>query len=214
MADGGGGRQTSCSYDFKEPSARRAKGRAGDIRFKTSFRNTIYDAFKRRGWKETSSELDWDIHWCERDWMHETFDHVHLEHWQRVNHFRNDRELCRKDLLVKNLKRQRKQLEKEKRTREAVLYDFWPTTYVLPGDYALFAEEFKRKSGGAWIMKPIGKCQGRGIFLFSKLSQISQWKSTAGSRTTRMQRPTSCSGTSRTPIWWRGRSSICASTRS
>ena len=119
MADGGGGRQTSCSYDFKEPSARRAKGRAGDIRFKTSFRNTIYDAFKRRGWKETSSELDWDIHWCERDWMHETFDHVHLEHWQRVNHFRNDRELCRKDLLVKNLKRQRKQLEKEKRTREA-----------------------------------------------------------------------------------------------
>lgn len=25
-------------------------------------------------------------------------------------------------------------------------------------------------------MKPIGKAQGRGIFLFSKLNQISQWK--------------------------------------
>jgi len=167
-------RQTRCSLDYKDPSGR-SKGR-GEIRFKTSFRNTIYDAFQSRGWKETSSEMDWDIHWCERDWMFGTFDHVHLESWQRVNHYRNDRELCRKDLLVKNLKRQKKQLEKEKRTREAALYDFWPTTFVLPGDYALFAEEFKR-SGGAWIMKPIGSCQGRGIFLFTKLSQVSQWKS-------------------------------------
>ena len=33
------------------------------------------------------------------------FDQLHLESWQRVNHFRSDRELCRKDLLVKNLKR-------------------------------------------------------------------------------------------------------------
>jgi hypothetical protein len=26
-----------------------------------------------------------------------------------------------------------------------------------------------------WIMKPTGKSQGKGIFLFNKLSQISQW---------------------------------------
>jgi len=98
-----------------------------------------------------------------------------LESWQRVNHFRNDRELCRKDLMVKNLNRMKKQLQKEKR-KEAEQWNFWPTTFVLPGDYALFAEAFKRGNGGYWIMKPIGKSQGRGIFLFSKLSQISQWK--------------------------------------
>ena len=77
--------------------------------------------------------------------MYEKFDHVHLEHWQRVNHFRNDRELCRKDLLIKNLKRQRRLLEKEGRKDEARQYDFYPTTFVLPGDYALFVEEFKRQ---------------------------------------------------------------------
>ena len=147
--------------------------------------------------------MDWDVHWCDKEWMYETFDHVHLEHWQRVNHYRNTRELTRKDLLVKNLKRQRKQLLKDNRPREAALYDFWPATYVLPGDYALFAEEFKRSGANAgtwimkvrrvthargslgrpiqrtkpcctctWIMKPIGRSQGKGIFLFTKLSQV------------------------------------------
>ena len=28
-----------------------------------------------------------------------------------------------------------------------------------------------------WIMKPIGKSQGKGIFLFNKLAQVSQWES-------------------------------------
>lgn len=40
-----------------------------------------------------------------RDIAYDTFDTRHLLNWQRVNHFRNDRELCRKDLLVKNLKK-------------------------------------------------------------------------------------------------------------
>ena len=61
----------------------------------------------------SSSDLDWDFHWADREWVYEIFDSVHLDNWQRVNHFRNGRELCRKDLLIKNVKRMRKQLEKE-----------------------------------------------------------------------------------------------------
>jgi tubulin polyglutamylase TTLL9 len=45
----------------------------------------------------------------------------------------------------------------------------------LPSDYSIFVEEFK-KTGGVWIMKPIGKSQGKGIFLVNKLQQIAQWK--------------------------------------
>jgi tubulin polyglutamylase TTLL9 len=39
----------------------------------------------------------------------------------------------------------------------------------------MFVEEFKR-AGGIWIMKPIGSAQGKGIFLFSRLSEISEWR--------------------------------------
>jgi hypothetical protein len=40
---------------------------------------------------------------------------VHLHDWQRINHFPNHYELTRKDLLIKNLKRARKQLDREVR---------------------------------------------------------------------------------------------------
>ena len=39
---------------------------SGPIRFKTTFTNTIYEAMKRRGWKETNSDSDWDLIWAER----------------------------------------------------------------------------------------------------------------------------------------------------
>jgi tubulin polyglutamylase TTLL9 len=174
----------NCSFDYRDPH-RRSKNSQGApiIRFKTSFRNTVYDVMKKRGWKFTESDLDWDVHWAEREWMFEYFDHVHLEQWQKVNHYRNDRELCRKDLMMKNIKRKKRQLEREKRYEEAKNYEICPTTYTLPADYALFVEEFKtsmsRNGGGSqmWIMKPTGKAQGRGIFLFTKLKEINRWKS-------------------------------------
>ena len=83
--------------------------------------------------------------------------------------------------MIKNLKRFKKNLEKEGKLEEATSYNFFPLTYNLPTDYAIFFEEFKRSNSNSekslWIMKPIGKSQGKGIFLFNKIQQISQWKS-------------------------------------
>jgi len=59
----------------------------------------------------------------------------------------------------------------QERYAEAAQYNFFPQTFVVPSEYRMFVEEFKR-SGGTWIMKPIGKAQGAGIFLFNKLSQV------------------------------------------
>ncbi|CAD8087466.1 unnamed protein product [Paramecium sonneborni] len=153
-----------------------------NLKFKTSFRNCILEAFKRRLWKETDGD-DWDIMWAEKEWIHEVMDHTHLQPNQKINHFRNHYELTRKDLMIKNLKRYKKNLEREGKQEDANNYNFYPLTFHLPSEYPIFFEEFKRQSQNgdtktAWIMKPIGKSQGKGIFIFNKIQQISQWKNT------------------------------------
>lgn len=69
-----------------------------------------------------------------------------------------------------------RQLERNDSHVEASKYMFLPPSFVLPDDYGLFLEAFKRNPGEVWIMKPVGRAQGKGIFLFTKLSQISNWR--------------------------------------
>ena len=59
------------------------------------------------------------ILWVERDAIYEVLNHFHLQPHQRINHYRNHFELTRKDLMVKNLKRYKKTLEKEGKFDEA-----------------------------------------------------------------------------------------------
>ncbi|XP_050398528.1 probable tubulin polyglutamylase TTLL9 [Patella vulgata] len=147
------------------------------IRFKCSLQNTILDVLRLRpGWQEVTGDADWDFYWCDVWWMKETFDHAYLEEHMRLNHFRNHYELTRKNLMVKNLKRLRRQLEKESGKLEAQKCDFFPSTYELPSEYHIFVDEYRRNPGSIWIMKPIAKSQGKGIFLFKRLKDITDWK--------------------------------------
>ena len=157
------------------------------IRWRCHYRNTVHAAFASRpGWQELGKDEDghygatddsWDIVWSDRAWARDYITNVaKLSDAQHINHYRNNYELTRKDHMVKNLKRMRKSLEKEGRFDEAAQWDFFPTTYVVPQEYGLFYEEFKRNPDSTWIMKPVGSAQGRGIFLFTKLSQIAEWK--------------------------------------
>jgi len=158
-----------------------SRSRDGKTRFRTTFRNTIYDLFKSKGWTETESDTDWDVAWVDKDWIRENFLQQTLADHQRINHFPNHYELTRKDNLIKNLKRTQRGLQREGLNEEAAKYDFFPGTYVLPADYGLFVEEFKNHPAGTiWIMKPTGSAQGKGIFLFHKLQQINDWKKDSG----------------------------------
>ena len=82
---------------------------------------------------------------------------------QLLNHFPNHYELTRKDLMVKNIKRYKKEMDKasdpiaEKDDAGNYMHlDIIPMTYILPGDYTLFQEEFKKNGNSMWIMKPCG----------------------------------------------------------
>jgi len=67
-------------------------------------------------------------------------------------------------------------LTKEGRLEEAQKYNVCPTTFVVPQEYSMFVEEFKKHPGSTWIMKPVCRSQGAGIFLMTKLTQIQQWR--------------------------------------
>ena len=68
--------------------------------------------------------------------------------FQIINHFSNHYELTRKDLMVKNMKRYRRDLEREgnplaeKNEHGRYLYlDFIPTTFILPAGKSLVKAE-------------------------------------------------------------------------
>ena len=132
----------------------------------------------RRGWEMWDPEDgdDWDVYWASvhsARFLFSPESNVKLADHQRVNHFPNQQELTRKDLMAKNLRRHRKALERE--GRDASALDFVPMTYTLPNDLRLFAEEYKRCPNSTWIIKPSGRSQGKGIFLVNKLSQVKRW---------------------------------------
>lgn len=84
--------------------------------------------------------------------------------------------------MVKNIKRFKKDREKENdpiaekdEEGNSIYLDIIPLTYILPGDYNIFVEEFKKPNAGTWIMKPSGRAQGKGIFLVNKLTQLKKW---------------------------------------
>ncbi|XP_001363908.2 probable tubulin polyglutamylase TTLL9 isoform X5 [Monodelphis domestica] len=151
------------------------------IRFKCTVLNTLMDVLRHRpGWVEVKDEGEWDFYWCDVSWLRENFDHTYMDEHVRISHFRNHYELTRKNYMVKNLKRFRKQLEREVGKLEAAKCDFFPKTFELPSDYHLFVEEFRKTPGITWIMKPVARSQGKGIFLFRKLKDIMDWRKDVG----------------------------------
>eukprot|EP01017_Pseudomicrothorax_dubius_P048315 TRINITY_DN8768_c0_g6_i1.p1 TRINITY_DN8768_c0_g6~~TRINITY_DN8768_c0_g6_i1.p1 ORF type:complete len:323 (-),score=50.73 TRINITY_DN8768_c0_g6_i1:44-1012(-) len=74
--------------------------------------------------------------------------------------------------MVKNLKKHKREVEKSKAPGQGYELDFVPQTFMLPGEYPLFVEEFQRCPSTTWIVKPASRSQGKGIFLLSRINQL------------------------------------------
>ena len=85
---------------------------------------------------------EWQFYWASTQTCRNLFavdSGYRMNDFQTINHFPNHYELTRKDLMVKNLKRYRRDLEREgnplaeKNEQGRYLYlDFIPTTFILP----------------------------------------------------------------------------------
>uniref|UniRef100_A0A0G4IG39 Tubulin--tyrosine ligase-like protein 9 n=1 Tax=Chromera velia CCMP2878 TaxID=1169474 RepID=A0A0G4IG39_9ALVE len=178
------------------------------MKWKSDFdKYVITVSCESRGWAKTTSDDEWNIFWANTQSVRHLFNPdtgKRLREDQILNHFPNHYELTRKDLMVKNLKRYRREKERELQfllkdnqrekemgtTGEATstfggrnlscpedrgFLDFVPASYLLPTDYSLFLEEYRKNPTATWIMKPANKAQGRGIFLVSRLGQLKKW---------------------------------------
>ncbi|XP_018349366.1 PREDICTED: probable tubulin polyglutamylase TTLL2 [Trachymyrmex septentrionalis] len=123
-----------------------------------------------RGWREYAGENNvfkdrWNLWW--RSGGFPTSHYRPLFPCQFVNRIPKGNSICRKDKLIRHLKRMKKV--------HGAIYDFSPVGYNLPSEYTKLAEECSRceKDDKVWICKPVGQSQGRGIFLFRKLSDLS-----------------------------------------
>lgn len=151
-----------------------------NIKWKTDLpKSVIIENMQDRDWQKAEDyEEDWNFYWISIRYVKQFFHHKsgkRLTDRQLVNHFPNYSELTKKDMMVKNIKRYKNNVDKKililPNNKKLVLNsDMIPTTYILPGEYSLFMEEFCKSSSKKWIFKPASSSQGKGIQLINKIS--------------------------------------------
>jgi tubulin polyglutamylase TTLL6/13 len=51
-------------------------------------------------------------------------------------------------------------------------YNFFPKTWILPGDANDLKQQFSKKKTKTFIIKPVNLCQGKGIYLVRDYGDI------------------------------------------
>lgn len=114
------------------------------------------------GLKEVGENEDWTVYWTDYSVSLERV--MEMKRFQKINHFPGMIEICRKDLLARNLNRMLKLFPKE--------YNIFPRTWSLPADYGDFQAYRRRRKNRTFICKPDSGCQGRGIFITRNPEEI------------------------------------------
>jgi len=128
--------------------------------------NCKYDSVKRVskrfGFKEVSEDEDWNLYWTDYSVALERV--MDMKKYQKINHFPGMSEICRKDLLARNMNRMAKLFPKE--------YSCFPRSWCLPADAGDFQAYIRQKKHKTYILKPESGCQGKGIWVTKNPKEI------------------------------------------
>lgn len=113
----------------------------------------LLQAVRSLQWATVNVDKQWDVYWTLR--FPEPAFCRRMKRYQCVNHFSGMHEICRKDLLAKNL------LAMQKLAPEQ--YDFFPPSWVFPYDYNLAIDYARSHPNTIYILKPVRGSMGRGI---------------------------------------------------
>ncbi|XP_041320948.1 neugrin isoform X1 [Pyrgilauda ruficollis] len=116
---------------------------------------SVRRAAQHCGLKEAAENEEWTVYWTDSTVTLERL--MEMKRFQKINHFPGMIELCRKDLLARNLNRMLRLFPKE--------YNIFPRTWCLPADYGDFHAYRSTRKARTFICKPDNSCQGRGIFI-------------------------------------------------
>ena len=150
-------------YDVIKKVARKSLG------FKLRNYMEDHDGAIRRGQHNQKLVKEWDVSWHDLSITPDFL--AKLNPYQKVNHYPGMYSITRKNHLARNLMRMKRAFPGE--------FNFFPQTWVLPGDNIDFRNQFgtKKNQGSkskrqTFIVKPDGLSQGKGIFLSRRQERI------------------------------------------
>uniref|UniRef100_A0A8C0G733 Tubulin tyrosine ligase like 6 n=1 Tax=Chelonoidis abingdonii TaxID=106734 RepID=A0A8C0G733_CHEAB len=138
------------------------KTRTKEIRKQINRARTLRRAAQQYGLREAGENDEWNLYWTDYS---VSLDRVmEMKSYQKINHFPGMSEICRKDLLARNMSRMLKLFPKE--------FNFFPRTWCLPADYGDLQTYSRSRKHKTYICKPDSSCQGRGIFITRSVKDI------------------------------------------
>uniref|UniRef100_A0A3P8S2X3 Tubulin tyrosine ligase-like family, member 6 n=1 Tax=Amphiprion percula TaxID=161767 RepID=A0A3P8S2X3_AMPPE len=152
----------ACSSTTLPISKRRKNKRRLWINLTNCKYESVRRAARRYGLREAMEGEDWTLFWTD---CSVSLDRVKdMKRYQKINHFPGMSEICRKDLLARNMNRMLKLFPKD--------YNIFPRTWCLPADYSDFQAFTRAKKSKTYICKPDAGCQGKGIFITKSSKDI------------------------------------------
>nr|XP_048721837.1 tubulin polyglutamylase TTLL13 isoform X3 [Caretta caretta] len=144
------------------PRKKKRKHRLLSINLTNCKYESVRRAARHCGLKEVGEDEEWTVYWTDCSVSLERV--MEMKRFQKINHFPGMTEICRKDLLARNLNRMLKLFPKE--------YSIFPRTWCLPADYGDFQTYGRMRKNKTYICKPDSGCQGRGIFITRNPKEI------------------------------------------
>ncbi|TKC50577.1 hypothetical protein EI555_011510, partial [Monodon monoceros] len=119
-------------------------------------------AAQQYGLREGGENDDWTLYWT--DYSVSLGRVMEIKSYQKINHFPGMTEICRKDLLARNMSRMLKIFPRD--------FHFFPRTWCLPADWGDLQNYSRSRKNKVYICKPDSGCQGRGIFITRTVKEI------------------------------------------
>ncbi|XP_015198900.1 tubulin polyglutamylase ttll6-like isoform X2 [Lepisosteus oculatus] len=157
-----GGDHSSPTSDSHRKIKKRKKSRSLGINLSNCKYESVRRAAQAVGLREASEKEDWIVCWTDFSVSMERV--KDMKRYQKINHFPGMSEICRKDLLARNMNRMLKLFPKD--------YNIFPKTWCLPSDYVDFQAYCRAKRNKTFICKPDSGCQGKGIYITRNLRDI------------------------------------------